>query len=110
MSLPTPLTPATGCPQRPASGVFRGPLCVCFSLVPLSCRLALLLEDLGALLSLALVLPPFLLNLSFTSANRWQWGLGIPACVCQKPCALSQRLPPWGLGFLLCRVGLRIQP
>lgn len=58
MSLPTPLTPATGCPQRPASGVFHGPLCVCFFLIPLSCHLALLLEDLGALLSLGLVLPP----------------------------------------------------
>lgn len=42
MSLPTPFTPATGCSQRPASGVFHGPLCVCFFLVPLSCHLALL--------------------------------------------------------------------
>lgn len=96
-------------PEALQGSVSWPPLCLIF-LVPLSCHLALPLEDLGALLSLGLVLTPFLLNLSFTSASRWQRGLGVPTRVCQKPCALSQRLPPWGLGFLLCKVELWIQP
>lgn len=74
-------------------------MCLHF-LAPLSCHLALLLEDLCALLSLGLVLTPFFLD---TGSGD----LGSPH-MCQKPCALSQRLPPWGLGFFLCKVGVWI--
>ena len=107
---PLAVTGLLGVPDGPCGGVFHGPLCVWTFLVPL--KLSLSIAPWGPAWSAergsGIKPPSSSASRGLHRETRCSGDLGIPTCELWKPCNLSHRLQPWGLGFLICKVGLWI--